>query len=382
MPLSRDNDYAMYLYTCNRCRCCTSEPSDRQEPICPSYDLFGFFAYSGGGKGYVAQGIIESAIRPSQDIAEIAMKCLVCGACQAACPPGFDINAFIRDLRDHLVGEGYFVNEAHKAILDNMERRGNPWGRRPVRREAPEFDSDKELLVWLGCRERFHGRVFSQTGSILDLAGVSWGVLPDEPCCGAPCLDLGRKEGYLESAESVLRAVEDSGAQRMLILCPHCASTMMADYVMEAGDLSAEPVTLPALLSELIAEGRIDVSAGDDMSVTFHDPCRLARWLEETEAPRDVIGAMKGIELREMQRSGKWGWCCGAGGFSEKIAPDLSSHAARQRTAEARSTGADAIITGCSYCTAMLAKHSRAGQKVMHLAELVAGRMKKPGKRT
>ncbi len=380
MPLSRDNDYAMYLYTCNRCRSCVSEPSERQAPICPSYDLFGFFAFSGGGKGYVAQGIIEGAIKPSAELCEIAMNCLLCGACQATCPPGFDINSFIRDLRDHLVSEGHFLNEAHESILDNMDRRNNPWGRRPVTPDAPVFSPDKDLLVWLGCRERYQGGVLHAAGSILDHAGLSWGVLSGEPCCGAPYLDLGRKDSYIECAETALQAVEDSGAARMLILCPHCSSAMMADYVMDAGDLSAEPVTLPGLLSELVAEERIDLSAGEGLSVTYHDPCRLARWLEDTEAAREVLGAVPGLELIEMQRSREWGWCCGAGGFSERIAPRLSRHAAGQRIIEARKTGADTVITACSFCTSILKKNSRKRPKVVHLAEMVAERIKKPGK--
>ena len=117
MPLDRDADYLSYLYTCNRCRSCAVDATPEMRPVCPSYAHFGYFAYSGGGKGYVAQGLLEGKTRPSAEAAEVAMNCLLCGACASMCPPGFDTLSFIRDLRDLLVRKGHTVNDKHRALL-------------------------------------------------------------------------------------------------------------------------------------------------------------------------------------------------------------------------------------------------------------------------
>jgi len=375
MPLSRDNDYAMYLYTCNRCRSCAVEPSDEHRAVCPSYSLFGYFAYSGGGRGYVAQGIIEGKVKPSEEAAEVAMNCLMCGACMSACPPGFDINNFIRDLRDHLVSADCYVNDVHREILDNMLKAGNPWGKEIKKADLPEFTGGQEILVWRGCEERMDKKLMTSVRAILDAAGVSWGVIGDEPCCGAPLLDLGDRAGFEAQAMRVIETLEKSGAERVLILCPHCAAAMAVDYAMDVGDLEAEPVTLPMFLAELIGEEKLQLSGGPEMTVTYHDPCRLARWLEDTDSAREVIGAMDGLELVEMERTEEWSWCCGAGVWSDSITPDLSSFAARERTKEARATGADTVITACSYCARTLQKNRMRNQGVRHLAEMVAERL-------
>lgn len=380
MPLSRENDYAMYLYTCNRCRSCAVEPSPEHRSVCPAYAKFGYFAYSGGGKGYVGQGILEGKVKPSQEAAEVAMNCLMCGACAAACPPGFDINAFVRDLRDHLVSAGFYANEAHRRIVKNLRATGNPYlskkekGERK-KEELPLFTGEKELLVWRGCRERMRNELTPALAKVLDAAKMSWGVLPDEPCCGAPGLELGDRAWFEEKAGEVMELVKGSGAGRVLFLCPHCAAAAGADYPMLVGDLEAEPVTVPGLLAELMGDERLALAGGQEQTVTYHDPCKLARWLEDVDAAREVLGAMEGVTLCEMERSGQWGFCCGSGGVMAAVAPELATFTARERAEEARDTGADAIVTACSFCREMLERKSARQQKVLHLIELAAQRL-------
>ncbi|MFO8058465.1 MAG: (Fe-S)-binding protein [bacterium] len=373
MALSRDADYSMYLYTCNRCRSCAVEPSADRRSICPSYERMGFFAYSGGGKAYVAQGLLEGKIKPSQEAAEIAMSCLSCGACAEACPPGFDIMSFIRDLRHHLVQKGCFANDAHREVIGRLREAGNPWGKPFPASELPAYHG-QEVLIWRGCRERIHPAVLNSVTRVLDAASVSYGVVAGEVCCGAPFLELGDKDGFLEHAEKTLELLENAGAERVVVLCPHCAYAMTVDY-MEVGVPESEPVTLPSFLAELIAEGRIELDTSRPSVVTCHDPCRLGRVLEDINPPREVLSAMN-IEVREMDRNGAWTYCCGAGGWQSETASEVSTHATQERIGEARLTGASAIVTSCSYCADRLSR-GKADMPVSHLADEVARRLTK-----
>jgi heterodisulfide reductase subunit D len=212
---------------------------------------------------------------------------------------------------------------------------------------------------------------------VLDAGGVKWGVLDDEPCCGAPGLELGDRAWFEERAGEVIAAIKGSGAGRVLFLCPHCAAAVGADYPMLVGDVEAEPVTVPGLLAELVADGRIALEGGPELAVTYHDPCKLARWMEEVDGAREVIGAMPGVELIEMERSGQWGFCCGSGGVMAAVVPELASFTARERIAEARETGAEVIVTSCSYCREMLSRKAGKGQGVAHLAEMAAQRVRR-----
>lgn len=374
MPLDREADYVGYLYTCNRCRSCAVDPTPDMRPLCPAYARFGYFTYSGGGKGYVAQGILEGETKPSTVAAEVALNCLVCGACASMCPPGFDTLSFIRDLRDHLAGKGFFINDRHRDLLERA-RRGDVWGRPAKASRLPVFTGSEEILVFQGCRERAKGEISPAVKNILEAAGVTWGVLREEPCCGAPLNDLGDRASFEGLAEKNIELLNSTGAERILTLCPHCAAALTNDY-FDVGDLEPEIVSFPRYLAEIMGEGRLKLSAGKPMKVTFHDPCRLGRFLEEEEESRNVIASGKGTRLVEMDRKGKSTWCCGSGAWAGEIVPELARFTSRERVSEARDTGAEVLVTACSYCTDTLKKAARGRPGVVHLAEFVGQRLK------
>ena len=71
---------------------------------------------------------------------------------------------------------------------------------------------------------------------------------------------------------------------------------------------SISPSFLPT--SSVQADSR---SRKVDQTVTFHDPCQVARRGGATEAPRVVMDAL-GVDLKEMAPTGDFNWCCGGGG--------------------------------------------------------------------
>ena len=92
------------------------------------------------------------------------------------------------------------------------------------------------------------------------------------------------------------------------------------------------------------------------------------------EIPRDVIKAVPGVELVEMKRIKEYAWCCGAGGGVIDAYPDFAHWTAMERIEEAKSTGAEALVTACPWCKrnftdALNASGER--MKVMDIIELV-----------
>ena len=73
------------------------------------------------------------------------------------------------------------------------------------------------------------------------------------------------------------------------------------------------------------------------------------------DAPRDVLNAIPGVELVEMERVREAAWCCGAGGSAREAYPEFSAWTAGQRIEEARSTGAAVLATACPGCKSRLA---------------------------
>jgi Fe-S oxidoreductase len=92
------------------------------------------------------------------------------------------------------------------------------------------------------------------------------------------------------------------------------------------------------------------------------------------EIPRDVIKAVPGVDLIEMKRIKEYAWCCGAGGGVIDSYPEFAQWTAMERIEEAKSTGAEALVTACPWCKRNFTdalKASGERMKVMDIIELV-----------
>jgi len=157
-------------------------------------------------------------------------------------------------------------------------------------------------------------------------------------------------------------------------------------------------------IDRLIKSGALKLKKMVNLSVTYHDPCRLGRmgepWVHWEgkkipgdrfvfdppkqyrrgskgvyEPPRDVLKSIPGLGLTEMTRIKEYAWCCGAGGGVVDSNPEFSGWTAQKRIEEAESTGAEAIVTACPWCEknfneAIAAADSKL--KVYDIVELVA----------
>jgi Fe-S oxidoreductase len=158
-------------------------------------------------------------------------------------------------------------------------------------------------------------------------------------------------------------------------------------------------------VDQLIKAGQLKFTKPVAMTVTYHDPCHLGRQGEEYvpwngkekkifgqavcyepprpryngafgiyEPPRDVLKAIPGLELVEMERIKEAGWCCGAGGGASQAYPEFSRWTATERIEEAKSTGADAIVSACPWCERNFLDATSADgtkMKVLDIMELV-----------
>jgi Fe-S oxidoreductase len=131
------------------------------------------------------------------------------------------------------------------------------------------------------------------------------------------------------------------------------------------------------VLDNWLTEGKLKVAKKISGPVTYHDPCALARYCDELEAPRSVLSAILEEDLREMDTHGKMAHCCGAGGVLPVFKPELSRDVAGLRLREAEETGAVLMATACTRCDEALGNaqsNDPAGRKltISNLVDLVA----------
>jgi heterodisulfide reductase subunit D len=123
-------------------------------------------------------------------------------------------------------------------------------------------------------------------------------------------------------------------------------------------------------LETLLKEGKIKFTKEVPLTVTWHDPCHIGRHCGIYEEPRNILKAIPGITLVEMERIKDQGWCCGAGGGVRTAFPEFAYKVAEERVEEAKETGAEAIVTCCPYCEQNLADPLQAEGETMKLYDL------------
>src|SRR4029079_973589 len=100
--------------------------------------------------------------------------------------------------------------------------------------------------------------------------------------------------------------------------------------------------------------GRLSDGSSKGEPITLHDPCYLARVNGEVDATRAVIGAANDAFYREMPRSGKKTFCCGAGGGRMWFEESPAQRVSQLRAQEAIATCAKTLATSCPFCLNMM----------------------------
>ncbi len=346
----------------------------------------------------VAKPIVDDAIP-----FDAVWDCVTCGACVEACPVLIEHVDKIIGLRRNLVLEDTRFPPELNGAFRNMESVGNPWGQPPTSRldwtKGLPFDvpivadvaaagklADLDVLYWVGCAAAFDERnrkVARAFATCLDAAGLNFAVLgQEESCTGDPARRMGNDYVYQMLASGNVETLNRyrMGEKTIVTACPHCFNSIGNEYGQLGGNFRV--IHHSAFLKELLADGRlrvIDDDASPRRSVTLHDSCYMARYNNVVAEPRDVLGAVPGLDLVEMDKNGKNTFCCGAGGGRMWMEETRGTRINASRTDQALSTGATTVATECPFCMTMMkdgleAADANAGGEVraVDIAELLA----------
>jgi Fe-S oxidoreductase len=202
----------------------------------------------------------------------------------------------------------------------------------------------------------------------------------EEACTGDPARRMGNEYVFQVLAAQNVETLRRYGPPRIVTACPHCFNTIANEYPQLGG--AFEVVHHSAYLAELLAAGRLATLVGPDGArarrVTFHDACYLARYNGVLAAPRDILAAVPGLQLVEMERRGRQAFCCGAGGGRMWMDESRGSRINAERARQALAAGAEAVAVGCPFCMTMLGDGLAAdpantsGVTTLDLAEILA----------
>lgn len=252
----------------------------------------------------------------------------------------------------------------------------------PTMAELAQMGIEPEILLWVGCAGSYDERYKKVTRSfvkILNLAGVSFGVLgEEESCTGDPARRAGNEFLFQMQAMSNIQVLNGYQIKKIVTACPHCFNTIKNEYPALGG--TYEVWHHSEFLNHLIESGRLQIEEGENLAdtpITYHDSCYLGRANSIYDAPRRLVRALK-ADLIEMERNKEKGFCCGAGGAQMFKEPEKGDREVNiERTEEALKTRATVIASACPFCMTMLSdgiknKEQEADVQVLDVVELIA----------
>jgi Fe-S oxidoreductase len=271
--------------------------------------------------------------------------------------------------RNLVMMRGEFPAQLTKPF-EGMETNGNPWNLSrldrgswteglPVKRmnEHPTAP----VLYWVGCAVSYDDRakkIARATAELFLAAGVDFAILAEEESCtGDPARRAGNEYLYSMLAEAnaeTLRGYQDQGGIRTIVTtCPHCFNTLKNEYP----DFGAhfEVVHHTDFLLGLLAEKRLVPTKPVPAKIAYHDSCYLGRYNGIYDAPRDILRAIEGVEVVEVEGASRQkGLCCGAGGAQMFMEEQNSDRVNVARTRQLLGTGAETLAVACPFCMTMV----------------------------
>ncbi len=291
---------------------------------------------------------------------KLLWSCLTCQLCSTRCPVDVKFSEYMRDVRAVAHNEGKTGNPSHGGALHQiMEMAASPklkQNRTGWIENGLKTRKKGDVLYFVGCLpyyQDFFSKDFDfspisiakDTVKILNYLGIEPVVAANERCCGHDLYWLGRFDKFDELGNLNLKEITDSGAKTVITACPECAYTLRDLYTQRLGKPNFEVKHIAEIISENI--GRFDFKEMES-DITFHDPCRLGRYMNIYDQPRDTLKTIPGIRLHEMPHSRAGAICCGTTNWMNCDA--TSKQIQTSRLEEAKSTGAKTIVTACPKC--------------------------------
>jgi heterodisulfide reductase subunit D len=287
-------------------------------------------------------------------------SCMTCGLCSARCPSKVDFSRFITEMRAEAFQTGERGAYAHDGILQeimriqtmNVHQDRTGWVTEDMR-----VSESNEYQYFVGCLPYFDVIFADLDVKALDIArsavrllnraGIAPIVSNGERCCGADLLLAGDVDSFRKLAKLNMQMIEASGAKKVVFTCAECYNAFKNDYPAHVGPLPFETLHLTELLAKEIEAGTLTFEPLPGQ-VTYHDPCRMGRYLKVHEPPRAVLAAVPELELSEMEDNRERTMCCGStawvncGGCAKSVQ--------REKLRQARETGARVMLTTCPKC--------------------------------
>lgn len=364
------DELAWYAYACVQCGYCVR--------TCDQFYGRGWESESPRGKFYYLREVLEGRERFTQDDVNRFLVCTTCETCSVRCQINMPVEESWMQLRGRFIqDEKRMTFPPFEMMAAALRGEGNIWARYRTNRDAwvPEdlrakIKPKADVAYFAGCTASYVEQDIAQASlRLLDKAGVEFTTMgADENCCGIPMLVAGKWDLWAENMKYNIAKMKETGAKTIVASCPACHLVWKNLYPEWAAKLGIEydfdVKHYSEIAAEKIAAGELEFTHEVPVKVTFHDSCHIGRASGVYEPPRELIEAIPGVELVEMEHNREEGLCCGSVLTLVGERPAAAGIGA-VRMDEAIATGADELIALCPCCQVQLrVTEDRMGRKM------------------
>ena len=328
---------------------------------------------------------------PSKELAGHLDACLVCRACETACPSGVPFGRIMEGAREVLdqrrpqgtvrrtlttIGLGTLARPGRLAFAARATdlyarspiaaavKRIAPTALRWATRLAPRAEGapyrpvekeNADLCLFAGCvmRESF-GDTERSTVRLLERDGHTVSAPVEQVCCGALHAHAGKGDDARSLARLNVDAFAGSNAP-IVVNAAGCGAHLKAYGEVLAEDPAwAERAHAFASrvrdVTEVAKPARR--STGRPLRVVYQDACHLAHGQKIRTQPRALLRAIEGVTLVEIADAER---CCGSAGIYNLTHPEISAELQRQKVARIIEAKPDLVVSANPGCILQVA---------------------------
>jgi Fe-S oxidoreductase len=330
---------------------------------CDQYYGRGWESQTPRGKWYYLRQYMQGRVNWNQKMVDSILACTTCELCNVRCCEDLPIEPSWLKLRGQLIDdEKRLTFPAFEIMRQSLHKELNIWA--GYRVDRPRWMPDDkvgmlperaEVAYFPGCTASYVEHDIAQaTACLLRKAGVEFTYLgADEACCGIPMLVSGLWDTWEEIMRHNIAAMKARGVKTVVTSCPACWlvwHTYYPEWAKKLGiDFPFQAKHWSEVVAEQITAGKMTFNHTVDMKVAWHDSCHMGRAGNIYEAPRQVLRAIPGVELLELEHNRQEAHCCGSV-LSLVADPAVGQRVGDVRLREVDATGAQALVASCPCC--------------------------------
>lgn len=375
-PISKD------LYSvCVHCGFCLE--------VCPTYQQLGNENESPRGRVYLMKAAAEGTLPFDESVIDPVFNCLDCRACETVCPSGVQVGTLIEEARGQALSHikqsrlqkflhdlflrkifpspnrlqsirkllrFYQVSHVQQVVrrsgalrllpthLREMEAvlpsvsRASARSLLPKESEQTKGVTKGRIALFTGCvMDVFFSEIHMATVRVALRNHLHVSVPKDQICCGALQIHAGDREQARMMAKHNIDVFLQSGADYIVLNAAGCGAAMKEYKELFHDDpVYRERAELFSSKVRDIAEILLEVGYEKPKSrlertVTYHDACHLAHAQNIRSAPRELLRAIDGLTLIEMNDADR---CCGSAGIYNITHPEMAAQLRERKLAD------------------------------------------------